>query len=127
MNMYPDHIDVKLTDADVQSLRYMVKLETLSLSGHGEISDISFLAGLTNLKGLGLGSNNISDISVLAGLTNLESLGIYDNQISDVSPLFGLTNLRGIRLTPNPLTTEKIEELQAALPNTHIYGADWLE
>ena len=48
-----------------------------------KISDLTPLAGLTNLTDLYLIKNNISDITHLAGLMNLERLWLYDNNISD--------------------------------------------
>ena len=49
---------------------------------NNSVSDLSPLAGLTNLTHLWLGDNSISDISALTGLTNLESLALGDNSIS---------------------------------------------
>ena len=39
---------------------------------------------------MNLAENNILDVSPLAGLTNLKWLGVYDNEISDISSLDGL-------------------------------------
>ena len=76
------------------------------------ISDISPLAGLTNLQGLFLTSNNISDISPLAGLTNLETLDLTGNNISDLSPLVansGLSVGDTVNLWSNPLSTASVD------------------
>ena len=43
---------------------------------------------------LNLGGVQISDLSPLAGLTNLERLRLSRNRISDLSPLKGLPNLK---------------------------------
>jgi len=67
------------------------------------ISDITPLAGLTQLTRLGLGGNNISGIIPLAGLTELTELGLDHNNISDVGPLTGLTNLNALWLSGNPI------------------------
>ena len=40
-----------------------------------------------------LNNNNISDLTPLAGLTNLTTLHLGENNISDLTPLAGLTNL----------------------------------
>ena len=69
-----------------------------------QISDISPLAGLTNLTRLYLGDNEISDVSPLSGLTNLTKLELWENEISDVSPLSGLTNLTGLDLGGNEIS-----------------------
>ncbi|HEY9901403.1 MAG TPA: leucine-rich repeat domain-containing protein [Candidatus Sericytochromatia bacterium] len=73
---------------------------------------------------LGLGNNPITDVSPLAGLTNLKWLILSENQITDVRSLAKLTNLEEFYLTDNPLaqsvcpisppTVCKFEELPPA-------------
>jgi hypothetical protein len=64
------------------------------------------LSGLTNLwYVLYLGGNEITDISALSGLVNLRYLHLEGNQISEISSLAGFTNLTRLRLTYNPLNT----------------------
>jgi hypothetical protein len=75
----------------------------LSLEGNS-VSDISALAGLTNLTQLFLWGNLISDISALADLTNLTQLFLWDNSISDISGLSGLTNLKMLSLEGNSVS-----------------------
>ncbi|MGJ3976130.1 MucBP domain-containing protein [Levilactobacillus brevis] len=53
---------------------------------YGSISDISALAGLTNLTELNLQMNQISNISALKNL-KLKGVSLSYNQISDLSPL----------------------------------------
>lgn len=53
------------------------------------ISDISALAGLTQLRWLSLASNDIDDVAPLASLSQLEFLHLHDNAIADLSPLAG--------------------------------------
>ena len=119
-------IFIPITDADVEQIRHMVNLQSLTIMGTKEISnisplaelinltefslsrtlisDISPLAGLTNLKVLNLGYNQIADISPLAGLINLTKLSLWDSQINDISPLAGLTNLSELYLGNNPIS-----------------------
>ena len=64
---------------------------------------------------LDLDNNSISDISPLAGLTNLEILWLENNSISDISPLVantGLGNGDVVGVSGNPLDSASI--------NTHI-------
>jgi internalin A len=63
------------------------------------ISDISNLSSLTNLKYLYLWGNKITDISPLSTLTNLRSLRLRDNDIQDFSPLQYLTNLEALDIS----------------------------
>ena len=111
-----------LQNEDLLVLRYMENLTELWLSGN-YISDLSPLAGLTNLTSLAVGWSEIglSDLTPLAGLTNLTMLNLGGNQISDLSPLAGLTNLEQLFLHSNQISD--ISPL-AGLTNLEIL---WLE
>ena len=97
---------------DLTGLEFATSLEVLNLGyefvngnyvNSNTISDISPIAGLTNLTGLQLSGNSISDIDPLASLTNLTylelSLELSGNSIADISPLRGLTNLTQLYLS----------------------------
>jgi len=71
---------------------------------NNNISDITPLAGLTNLERLDLRVNNISELTPLAGLTNLTSLLLWGNNISDITPLAGLANLTELDLKVNNIS-----------------------
>ncbi len=91
--------------SDLTPLAGLTQLTVLDLNGNA-ISDISVLSGLTNLVVLRLGGNVITDISALSGLTNLVVLRLWDNNISDISPLVanrGLGAGEGISVSENPL------------------------
>jgi internalin A len=75
----------------------------LNLTGKN-ITNISALANVTNLKELGLSRNNITDIRALANLTKLEWLDLSDNNIRDISALRNLTNLKELYLSGNNIT-----------------------
>ena len=79
--------------SDISPLAGLTQLRQLHLRGYS-ISDISPLAELTRLTHLYLAGNNISDVSPLAGLTHLGVLSLDGNNISDISPLAGLTQLQ---------------------------------
>ena len=89
--------------SDLSLLAGLTNLTGLWLEGNS-ISDISAVAGLTNLTRLWLRVNSISDISAVAGLTNLTELGLSNNSISDISPVAGLTNLTWLRLEGNSIS-----------------------
>ena len=89
---------------DLSPLTALVNVKWLDLHDEGAgstISDLSPLAGMTQLEFLHMYRHPISDISVLAGLTNLKDLDISDNQISDISPLSNLTKLKLLNLEQN--------------------------
>ncbi|MCL1998444.1 MAG: leucine-rich repeat domain-containing protein [Turicibacter sp.] len=94
-----------LTNEDIVPLAYMTNLTTLRL-GIGEITDLTPLAGLTNLRflDLSLGFGEISDISPLAELVNLEQLILRLHNIEDLTPLASLHNLRFLQLDHNAIS-----------------------
>jgi len=87
-----------------------------------ELSDISPLAGLTNLTQLYLFNNKLSDISPLAGLTNLTQLDLSYNQLSDISPLAGLTNLTRLDLPNNVLSDISLLARLSNLTRLNLYN-----
>ncbi len=96
--------------SDLTPLAGLTQLTVLDLNGNA-ISDISALSGLTNLVVLRLGANVITDITALSGLTNLVVLGVWDNNISDISPLVanrGLGTGKEISVSENPLNDASI-------------------
>ena len=77
---------------DLTGIQFATNLSKIDLRDN-EISDLSPLAGLINLRELRLDHNfQPSDLSPLAGLINLEVLDFTFN-VSDLSPLAGLINL----------------------------------
>ncbi|MCG9895570.1 MAG: hypothetical protein MH204_08860, partial [Fimbriimonadaceae bacterium] len=79
------------------------RLQSLFLWG-SDVSDISPLAGLTDLRDLNLPGTKVSDVSALAGLTGLEELGLWDTQVADLSPLKELTALAHLSLRSTPIS-----------------------
>ena len=69
------------------------------------IRDLSFVEGLTSLRGLDLWDNDIEDLTPLASLTGLKELSVPFNLISDLSPLAGLSGLAKLRVTGNKITS----------------------
>ena len=99
--------------SDLTGLEHAINLTILDLGAKflgdhsinsNSISDLSPLAGLTNLTELWLRKNTISDISAVIGLINLEALDLGTNSISDISPLAGLTNLTTLVLRRNSIS-----------------------
>ena len=82
---------------DLTGLQFATNLDRLVLGWWGgkgnQVSDLSPIAGLINLRRLFLHNNPVSDISPLRGLKNLTELSITHTLVSDISPVKGLTNL----------------------------------
>ena len=74
----------------------MQRLKTLN-AGHGSIESLIGLEHAVNLTELYLQHNDISDVSPLSTLTNLKILNLAGNPISELS-LSGLTNLTNLTL-----------------------------
>ena len=90
--------------SDLTGLEFATNIRHLWLKHNKNISDLSPIAGLHNLRTLDIGDNSVSDLSPLAELTNLESINIGNNRISDLSPLAGLKNLEYFMSWNNPLS-----------------------
>ncbi len=89
--------------SDISPIAGLTNLEELNLE-FTFLSDISALQGLNNLTKLYLGGNVISDISPLAGLNKLMYLGLENTFLSDISPLQGLNNLQFLALHENSIS-----------------------
>ena len=126
----------------LQGLECAHNLEVLDWRGESspnqpvpdQVSDLSPLAGLTNLRKLDLSKHSIVDLTPLAGLTQLEELDLslnlitdfsalpgvptislfYNLELSDVSPLLSFPELTSIYLA-----STKITDL------TPLIGATW--
>lgn len=59
-----------------------------------ELTDLSGIIDLKNLKIVVVINQNISSIAGIANLENLESLFIFDNQITDINDIAGLVSLK---------------------------------
>lgn len=76
-------------------------IEERTADGWNEISDISELASLENLKELHMENNEISDISALEGLLNLNFVYLNGNNISAIRPLAKLEHIWELRACDN--------------------------
>ena len=68
---------------------------------YGDISDLSLLAKMPNLRELYLCQQEITDLSPLSELS-LRELNLADNQIDDLSPLASIPSLQVLYLGNNP-------------------------
>ena len=94
-----EYLNLGWTDvSDVSALANLTNLKWLYL-WYTDVSDVSVLAGLTNLETLYLSDTAVSDVSALANLTNLWRLSLSSPAVSDISALAGLTNLRELSLS----------------------------
>ena len=97
---------------DYSPIANLTRLEQLTLF-ETNVTDLSFLANLTDLVGLEISSfifrSKVADLTPLQNLTKLEKLDLsssYDRdlgQIKDISPLRGLVNLTELNLLDQPV------------------------
>jgi len=107
-----------LTTQELESLRYMVNVSNLSLSG--EAFDLSPLSGLTNLTHVSFSRAHVTDLTPLQGLPNLTHLQLWNAQVTDttLTQLSGFTNLIDLDLNGNPITD--ITPLSGLTNLTHL-------
>ena len=101
-----------LSITDISSLAGCTNLRRLNLANN-QISDISALAKLQGLQWLALWGNDITDISALESLTQLVSLDLRFNSISSLEPLKNLTGLQEIHLDSNSVPFDSLKPLAA--------------
>jgi len=90
-----------LTNSDIEPLKYMINLRELELYGNN-ITDLTPLAGLINLRGLNLGENHeLSDITPLAALTELRWLNLTVTKVVDLTALAVMENLSWLNVSNN--------------------------
>ena len=78
-----------------QYCRILWKFKSLSVWDN-DISDISPLSSLENLRVLYLGENNVTNLNPLKSCTNLQQLYLYQGEKPDLSPLDSLPDLEVI-------------------------------
>ena len=107
--------------SDISAVAGLTNLTRLSLSDNN-ISDISAVARLINLIHLSLGGNNVSNISALTRLTNLTYLSLYNNNISNISALTRLTSLTDLSLRNNTISDISSVARLTNLRRLHLGG-----
>jgi Leucine-rich repeat (LRR) protein/HEAT repeat protein len=109
--------NARIIDANLECLKGLAKLETLTLSGN-PVTDagLAHLQGLSNLITLDLCNTKVTDIglSQLRGLTNLRQLYLSGTEVTDIGlgHLRGLTSLRHLYLVGTEVTDAGLVHLQ---------------
>ena len=97
---------------DLSIFAMMPNLEILELEGQ-QITDITPLLSLKNLRELSLDCNPISSLEGIGALENLEELILSCTDISDISPAFNCPNLRHLQIDNTYVSNlEGIQKLQ---------------
>ena len=97
-----------ISDSDLELLAQCTNLRVLILD-YQQISDVSFLAELP-LEYLSLTGNQISDLSPLAGQTELRVLDLGENPVRSAEVLAQLTALQEVTLEATGITSVEVFE-----------------
>lgn len=89
--------------SDITPVKYLINLKELHIM-YGSLEDLSPLSNLTTLETLSLDCNHIEDIRALANLTNLKSLSLSRNNIEDISAIQNLNNLEYLSFYDNNIS-----------------------
>jgi hypothetical protein len=120
------YIDGK-SSFSLEGLQYAVNLQTLNVSNNmnwapysfrGDVTDLTPLKDLQNLKSLELTANRVSDITPVTGLKNLKELAFAQNKVSDFSSL----NLA--QYTDCRFIQQFVEKKLVYIPKTGSYVMD---
>ncbi|BDX08280.1 leucine-rich repeat domain-containing protein [Planctobacterium marinum] len=92
----------QITDISKISLSSAPSLLYLYLAGN-QITDVSYLSNLKELRILDLENNQVLDITALSDLTKVRRVNLNGNQVSELSPLGGLGSLTRLYLADNEI------------------------
>lgn len=84
------------TNEDLENLKYLTKLEHLWLHHTPQITDISFVSEMKDLKSFSVGSQNIDNLNLLKNCKKLETLYLFDTNLTNLDILTGNTELRAL-------------------------------
>ena len=99
--------------SDLSPLAGLTNLEKLILQANREIIDMSDLAGLVNLEYIDMSYTEVADVSVLENMPDLIFVRFFDTKINDVSALKNSTKLQTLfAVSFGIITQESIETLK---------------
>ena len=109
---------VRLTDEDIQVLKYCTKLQALDL-GHQAITDLDFIAdSFPELRVLIMADNKtLSDLKPLTKLKHLNYLEVFLDAVTDITPLVEIESLVDLNLSFNRSLTDIDALIEHPLPN----------
>lgn len=105
---------------DLSAIAGATQLESLRAS-QNKVSDLTPLSKMTKLDRLDLGQTEVSDLTALAGLVNLTELMLDGTHVSDVTPLAKMTKLERVGLANTKV--KDISPLGAAKKLKFVYVA----
>lgn len=143
------HCVETLHDGNSKQLKYCTDVVYLDIGHSYNLSDLSFVSYMPNLKVAIVADCfaqtlepfaacknlqwleivnlvRLRDISPLANCTNLRGVNMsYTFGVDDLSPLYGLEHLERLFLGRHDLPQETVDEAKAALPNCWVTDESW--
>lgn len=105
---------------DLNPLKDLKSMESISFSEGKSITDLSCLAGLHNLRRIFIFGSNVTNLSPLAGLSKLEQIGLTAAKISDINAIKDLVNLQFLNLNNNNIKDIAILQRLKSLSGVHL-------
>ncbi len=102
----------------------LVGIKELSLMGQ-YVSDISYLANLSNLQSLDISFTYVDTVEPLLNCKHLQKLDISDTHIKDITPLENLPNLDTLSMWNLWLDRSQVDALTQNLPNLKVIDYQW--
>lgn len=138
----PEKYHMAVDDDACANLKYCTQLVCLDL-GHQDVSDGSFMNGMTKMQYLLIGDTGITDLSFCANMPDLLYLEMFMTRVKDLSPLqhcakledlnigyapnadpaplCQMTHLRNLWASGPYVDSEDEQMLREALPDTRLY------
>jgi len=89
---------------DLTGLEYAINLQYLNLGGNYTLTNLTALAGLTDLTSLELDNCSFTNLTLLAGLQNLQYLNLKENNLASLAGFPALTNLSQLDVGYNQIS-----------------------
>ena len=94
---------------DINSLKYLINLQTLIINFLAHFKNLSYIHTLTQLTNLSIcACSDLKNISHLKNLTQITDLEISGGCIDDITPIKYLTNLTHLNLNNNLIKNSAI-------------------
>ncbi len=110
---------------DLQPISRQTGLKALTMGKNDSISDLSYLADLSQLEYLDIHSNNVTDIRVVGFMPELVKIVMYRNKITDISPLLDCLELRSLFMFENPIENYSPLLKMSQLQHLHLSKDDF--
>jgi Leucine-rich repeat (LRR) protein len=112
---------------NLNGIEFATNLINFQVIYYTNLTNLSKLSTLTNLRELYFYNNGIINLSPLSTLVNLQSVEIQNNKIIDILPLANLNNLIYLNISGNIIYLQNQAALDIHRDLTLLLGASYLE